>query len=129
MTQTHFERLRAYQLAEELGDRVWIVVRKWGWFAHETMGLQLVRAADSIGANVAEGSGRRTAGDNRRFAVMARGSLYETRHWLRRAFRRHLLTSSETDDLKRIIDELTRVLNGYVRSLDAKRRREEAGEE
>jgi four helix bundle protein len=118
MNRTHFEKLRVYQVAEELGDRVWQIVYAWEWFPRDTIGRQLVRSADSIGANVAEGTGRRTIGDNRRFVIMARGSLYETKHWLRRAYRRNLLTSSQVSQLKAMIDELTRVLNGYLRSLD-----------
>ena len=86
----------------------------------ETVGRQLVRAADSVGANVAEGTGRGSLQDNRRFVRIARGSLYETRHWLRRAFRRKLLASEQVDSLKQSIDELTRTLNGYLRSLNPK---------
>ena len=125
MNRTHFETLRAYQLAEVLGDRIWQIVNAWEWFPRDTIGRQVVRSADSIGANVAEGTGRSTVGDNRRFVVMARGSLYETKHWLRRAYRRGLLTTSQTAQLKTMVDELTRVLNGYLRSLD---RRRELGE-
>ena len=118
MNRTHFEKLRAYQVAENLGDRIWQIVNAWQWFARDTIGRQLVRSADSIGANVAEGTGRRTVGDNRRFVIMARGSLYETKHWLRRAYQRDLLTNNQVAQLKTMVDELTRVLNGYLRSLD-----------
>jgi len=41
---------------------------------------QLVRAADSIGANIAEGAERATSLDNCRFIRIDRGSLHETRH-------------------------------------------------
>jgi four helix bundle protein len=76
-----------------------------------------VRAADSVGANIAEGSGRGTLADHRRFLRTARGSLYETKHWLRRAFRRQLLSAAQTEKLKGIIDNLTPQLNSYYRSL------------
>ena len=74
-------------------------------------------AADSIGANIAEGCGRGTYRDNKRFVTVARGSLYETRHWLRRAFRRQLLTQARVDELKSIIDSLPRLLNAYLNSI------------
>jgi four helix bundle protein len=120
MERTDFEKLRVYQLAECLADAIWDAVIGWDVLARETVGRQIVRAADSIGANVAEGTGRGSVRDNRRFVRMARGSLYETRHWLRRSFRRRLLTCQQVDSLKQTIDELSRTLNGYLRSLDAK---------
>ena len=120
MQRTNFEKLRVYQLAESLADAVWDAVLRWNIFARDTVGKQLVRAADSIGANLAEGSGKGTILDNRRFVRIARGSLHETRHWLRRAFRRKLLTSKQVDSLKQNLDELTLTLSGYLRSLDSK---------
>jgi four helix bundle protein len=117
MAKTNFENLRVYQLAESLADAVWDIVLRWENFARDTVGKQLVRAADSIGANIAEGSGRGSVLDNRRFVRVARGSLYETKHWLRRAYRRKLLTAKQTNSLKQTVDELTRTLNGYLRSL------------
>ena len=120
MERTNFEDLRVYQLAECLADSVWEEVMRWSILARDTVGKQLIRAADSIGANVAEGSGRGSVIDNRRFVRIARGSLYETRHWLRRAFRRNLLKSEQINSLKETLDELTRVLNGYLSSLSTK---------
>lgn len=106
MARTNFENLRVYQLAEELADRIWDIVLGWNTFARETVGKQLVKAADSIGANIAEGTGRGTYVDNRRFVRIARGSLNETKHWLRRAYKRQLLTAKQTGSLKPLIDEL-----------------------
>ena len=120
MVRTNFENLRVYQLAERLGDEVWHICREWDGFARDTLGKQLVRAADSVAANLAEGSGRGTIVDHRRFVRVARGSLYETKHWLRRAFRRDLLNSEQTDRLKGLIDNLTPSLNAYYRSLGTK---------
>jgi four helix bundle protein len=82
----------------------------------------LVRAADSVGANIAEGTGRGTYKDNRRFVRTARGSLYETQHWLRRSHRRELLTSEEVTKLKKIIDNLAPMLNSYLKSIGASRK-------
>jgi len=117
MATVGFEKLRVYQLAEQLGDAVWDTVCGWKPLAKDTVGKQMIRSADSIGANIAEGSGRGTYKDNRRFVRTARGSLYETRHWLRRAFRRKLLTQDHVDSLKPLMDELSPKLNAYPKSI------------
>jgi len=106
-------------LGEKLADEVWIVVAGWEQFAKITVGRQIVRAADSIGANIAEGSGRGSFQDNRRFVRMARGSLNETQHWLRRAYRRGLLSKDDVKRIRPIIDELAPKLNAYLRSIGA----------
>jgi four helix bundle protein len=117
MARTHFETLRVYQHSERLADDIWRIVERWKPFPPDTVGKQIVRAADSVGANLAEGSGKGALLDQRRFVRMARGSLYETKHWLRRAYVRKLLSTDETNSLKTTLDELTRTLNGYIRSI------------
>lgn len=120
MEKTNFEKLRVYRLAEDLADEVWKIVRRWDPFARDTVGKQLVRSADSIGANIAEGTGRGSFQDNRRFVRTARGSLYETRHWLRRAFKRDLLSAEQIDRTKPLIDNLSPMLNAYLKSIGSK---------
>jgi four helix bundle protein len=84
VAKSNFENLKIYQLAESLADHVWGIVIDWEIFERDTVGKQLVRAADSIGANIAEGVGRWGLQDQKRFIYIARGSLNETKHWLRR---------------------------------------------
>ena len=94
---------------------------KWDFFAKDTVGKQLVRAADSVGANIAEGDGRGSYADNRRFVRTARGSLNETKHSLRRAYRRKLLKEADVKTLKPLIDELGPKLNNYIKSIGPSR--------
>jgi four helix bundle protein len=117
MKKTHFENLQVYTLAERLADEIWDIVVGWDRFARYSLGNQIVRSVDSIGANIAEGSGRGSDADNRRFLRIARGSLYETRHWLRRSYKRRLLTQEQVDRLLPVITELTLKLNAYLRSI------------
>ena len=117
MTRTNFETLKVYQLAEKLADEIWGIVAGWDHFARDTVGKQIVRAADSIGANIAEGTGRGSFADNRRFVRTARGSLNEVKHWLRRAYSRGLLDPNRVKHLRPVIDELTPKLNAYLRSI------------
>ncbi len=109
--------MRVYKLAEEIADLVWDIVTKWDNFTKNTIGRQLVNSADSIGANIAEGTGRGSFADNKRFARIARGSLFEVKHWLRRAYKRNLLTSQEIETLQELVKELTPKLSAYIRSI------------
>ena len=117
MASRSFEQLEVYQLSEQLADDVWRLVLCWPRLAQDTVGKQLIRACDSIGANIAEGSGKGSFADNRRYVRVARGSLYETRHWLRCAFRRQLLSTDDTNRLKPMLTELGPRLNAYLRSI------------
>ena len=117
MAKTNFENLQIYKLSEKLADDLWKIVVCWDRLAKDTIGKQLVRAGDSIGANIAEGSGRGTDPDIRRFLRVARGSLYETQHWLRRAYRRRLLNEKQVNELLPLVKELTPKLNAYLRSI------------
>ena len=123
-----FESLRVYRLSEKLADEIWDLVIGWDIFARDTVGRQLVRAADSVGANIAEGTGRSSYQDNRRFVRMARGSLRETQHFLRRAFRRKLIGEPQVNRIKPLIDELAPRLNAYLKSIGTVKMKEETEE-
>jgi four helix bundle protein len=117
MPKFALDSLKVYMMAEELADLVWNVAVTWDPFARSTIGHQLVRAADSVGANIAEGYGRASPVDHKRFVRIARGSLYETRHFLRRADKRGLLTREQKVPLQIVMKNLLPTLNGYLRSL------------
>jgi len=117
MPNMGFENLEVYRLAERLADHAWDKVLHWPNLARDTIGKQLIRAADGIGANIAEGAGRGSFQDNRRFVRIARGSLNETRHWLRRAYKRGFVDQDGSRDLKLILGELAPRLNAYLRSI------------
>ncbi len=53
-----FQQLRVYQLAEKISNQIGFIVKKWDDFVKDTTGKQIVRSADSVDANIAEGHGR-----------------------------------------------------------------------
>ena len=87
-----FEKLDVWQLAIEFSDQIYIATREFP--ADERFGLtnQLRRAAVSIAANIAEGSGRSSDRDFVRFIEIAYGSLMETVSHLRIAERQKFLS-------------------------------------
>jgi four helix bundle protein len=106
-----FRELRAYQLAAELSDELHVVVRRWPDLDRRSHGIQLMRAVDSIGANIAEASGRWYRTEQRRLLFIARGSLLETEQWMTRAEERGLLAKGSTEKLT----EIARTLNGMIK--------------
>lgn len=113
--QVEIKDLTAYQLANEVADKVWSVVLSWEWFAKDTVGKQWVRAVDSISANIAEGFGRYFFRENITFLYYARGSAEETRDWLGKAQRRGLVQQTDHDEIVAILQKLPKEINVLIK--------------
>ncbi len=74
------EGLKVYELAMNIGEKIWVVVSKWDYFAKDTAGKQLVKSADSIAANISEGYGRFHYKENKQFCYYSRGSLLRNKN-------------------------------------------------
>ena len=96
------EELRIVKETEKIADKIWKVVMEWDYFAKETVGKQLIKSADSIGADIIESQGRFYPKDVIKFLYIARGLLKETKYWLMRAMKRKLLTK---DDYKEFVED------------------------
>jgi four helix bundle protein len=107
---SNFQKLNAYRLSVALGRDIYRSVAGWGGLDQRTCGEQLIRAVDSVGANIAESAGRWHPGEKRQLFIIARGSLYETEHWLELALDRRLLEV----DIGRV-DEIARALSGLIK--------------
>ena len=104
-----------YRLAERLSDMVWNAFDGWNAKAQKTMGIQIIRASDSIAANIAEGFGRYSPADRKRFYRYARGSFEETKAWLRKAIRRGVISEdTDVEQLTQVIDDLGPKLNAFI---------------
>jgi len=111
------DELKVYQMAMDLGDRVWKDVMHWDHFQQNTIGRQLVRSADSIAANISEGYGRYHYRENRQFSYYSRGSLFETKTWLTKAVKRGLTTGEAFVVYENDINQIGRMLNAYIKSI------------
>jgi four helix bundle protein len=93
------------------------IVIKWDYFAKDTIGKQLVRAIDSVGANISEGFGRFHYKENKNFCYYSRGSLYETKTWLTKARSRELITKEDFLFFDSEINKIGVKLNNYIKSI------------
>lgn len=96
---TTVEELDVFKKMETLTDQIWRIATAWSIFGRDTIGKQVVRAADSVCANLVEGDGRFHHKDKLNHLYIARGSIRETAFWLRRAGSRGMISSDETDSL------------------------------
>jgi four helix bundle protein len=118
---TSLEDIRILKVVEEIADAIYKVSSRWDDFAKDVIGKQIARAADSIGANVAESFGRFHFGEKIQFLYYARGSLFETKYWLNRAGARDLMTSDEKQNHTTRLTDIARQLNLFISSLKGQR--------
>src|SRR5437899_7447298 len=79
--------------------------------------LQMRRSAGSIPSNIAEGQGRSTSKDYRRFILHARGSLLELETQIVISERLNLVSSEICVELRERTREIGRMLNVLLRYL------------
>jgi len=115
MAFEEIEDLRIVREAEEISDKIWDEVIIWDYFVKDTVGKQLVKAVDSIGANIVESQGRFHPKDVINFLYMARGSLKETKYWLRRSIKRKLLSKKKCEEFINKINNLAPQLNAFIK--------------
>lgn len=108
------EQMDVYRQATTLADELWDQVFRWPSFARDTIGKQLARAADSIGANLVEADGRYGEADALHFLVIARGSARETRFWLQRAASRRIIDQESASRMDEAIDHVCRSINRLI---------------
>jgi len=111
------EELNVYKLSMDMSEKIWEIVVKWDYFTKDTLGKQLVRAADSIAANLSEGFGRYHFKENTNFCYYSRGSLFETKTWMTKAHNRNLITNESFESFNTEIDNIGIKLNNYIKSI------------
>ncbi len=109
--------LEIYREAIDLGEEIWSLIIRWESFAKNTLGNQLVRSADSISANIAEGYGRYHFKENQKFCYYSRGSLEETQGHIEKAVRRDLITKEKGKELYTRLETLKKRLSKYISSI------------
>lgn len=110
------EELEIFKQFEAMSDKIWDSVVRLSNFERITLGQQLVRAADSIGANLAEGDGRFSDLDSIRFFYYARGSLGEMKYWLQRCQSRDVFPSELCEQYLYQASVLHKQLNALIKT-------------
>ncbi|ANE51992.1 four helix bundle protein [Flavisolibacter tropicus] len=109
--------LVVYKTAMEIGEVAWKLTEEWTQFQRDTLGKQIVRAADSIALNIAEGYGRFSYKENKQFCYYSRGSAFETFSGLNKAYDRKLISEENYVSLKVKFEQFFKLLNAYIKSI------------
>ena len=116
-TTKRFQDLKVWQKAHQLVLRIYKLTASFP--DHEIFGLtsQIRRSAVSIAANIVEGFKRRGKADKIRFFNISQASLEETRYYLILA---HDLFYADTTDFFEDVDEVSRMLDSYMKTIESR---------
>ena len=122
-----FKDLRVWEKAHSMTIGVYKATKEFP--REELFGItsQMRRAASSIGANIAEGTGRRSDGELTRYLHIARGSAAELEYHLLLARDLDLLSIAKFDLLRRQVDEVQRMLTSLIQQVQPVVRAKSAG--
>lgn len=113
----NLDELHVYQLSMNIAKKIWRKVCSWDYFEKDTVGKQLVKAIDSVAANLSEGIGRYFYKENKQFCYYSRGSLFETKTWIKKAFNRNLLLEEEYLTYINELELIGVKLNNYINTI------------
>ncbi|MBN2768972.1 MAG: four helix bundle protein [Campylobacterales bacterium] len=113
-------KLEIYKLSLNLSKEIWDVYFSLQADLKYNIGNQVIRSIDSIGANIAEGYGRFHYKDSLKFYYNARGSLWESKHWVYLLYQRKLINNERYEKMLGDLELLGKKLNGFIKSMKEK---------
>lgn len=112
--------IACYKRALKLAQYIWNIVNAWEWFAKKTIGIQYVKAIDSISATIAEGFGRFFKKDKILFYRYSNGSVMESLDWTEKAKKRQLLTQEQYQYILTELKALPKDIHHLIRFTNEK---------
>jgi four helix bundle protein len=120
----HYKDLVAWQKAMDLVSAACDLTDTFPKREIRSLTDQICRAAISIPSNIAEGQGHFSNGEFLHFLRHSRGSLAELETQVLIAQKRNYASESQTKEVLRRADELSRILSGLISSLKQKERQD-----
>lgn len=109
-----FEELECYKLGCKLRKRISALCKTLPADERFRLVDQIMRSSRSVTANIAEGYGRHHHLENAQFCRQARGSLSETLEHLITALDEDYTNDVEYGEIRELIEQTWKVLNGYI---------------
>ncbi|MDY0365395.1 MAG: four helix bundle protein [Arcobacteraceae bacterium] len=117
-------KLDIYKLSLNLSKDIWEIYSCLQVDLKYNIGNQVIRSVDSIGANIAEGYGRFHYKDSLKFYYNARGSLWESKHWVYLLYQRNLIRKEQYEKILGDLELLGKKLNGFINSMKERSKNE-----
>ncbi len=114
------EELEVYQIALQISSLAWEIYNELPKEFRFTQESQFLEAADSVGANIAEGSGRYHFRDSVKFYYNSRGSLLELKHWTTLLEQRSLGKPEMLKEITELIQKEHLKLNSFISSIKSR---------
>ncbi|MCK5808080.1 four helix bundle protein [bacterium] len=111
-----FEKLDVWKMAKDVAVTVYSAVKLFPETERYGLTSQLTRAAVSVSANIAEGSGRKSPKDRAHFYQIAYASLMETLSHLSISLELNYIDITVYNELRSQIFNLSRMLNALYNS-------------
>jgi four helix bundle protein len=112
-----FKKLQIWQLGMEIVDDVYNMIPSIPSEGRFGMKSQVTRAAVSVPANIAEGNGKRSEKDKKRFVEIALGSAFELETHLIIVKNRKWVEEKLIDELIEKVLREQRMIDGFIDKL------------
>ncbi len=103
-----------YMRPLRLSNYIWNIVLGWKTFEKHTIGIQLVKATDSISANLAEGFGRYGKKDKIKFYNYSHGSVKEVEDWTTKCSMRGIFAAEQYEHVLKEVRILPKEINQLI---------------
>lgn len=110
-----FNKHNSYKISYQLSNLIWKIVKNWDYLDQSTLGKQLIRSADSISSNIAEGWNRYYKKDKIRFYSIAKSSFFETLDHINKGIKRGLIDKEKSNIIKELISQFPKEINGLIK--------------
>ncbi len=122
MSSRSFEELEIYKKSCIFRKKIFELAKTFPSSEKFKLVDQLVRSTRKCPANIAEGHGRYHYQENIQYCRIARGSLTEAQDHLNCAYECEYITITLRDELKSEAQEIIKMINGYIKYLEKKKK-------
>jgi four helix bundle protein len=113
-----YRDLIVWQRSIEAVEKIYAITKEFPKVEEYVLINQIRRASISIPSNIAEGFGRQSTIEYKRFLKVSRGSVYELQTQLEIANRIGYITNESYRKIETITNEISKMLNSLIRKIN-----------